>query len=975
MDDMDMDMDIPMPDELEWLEANSNLPEEDFQYLEPPELFPDDVDDRPAPVEQQTQPLQQFDKVSKSTVDINKTFQSIDCSPTSETLINGQKRPRSEDEVILERLNEKRSRSVEAEAEDDEDWLRYPQPMENEEVNVVEEVEVEEEKFVSRFASEIDGDYMPVTGLDGVRVYAKICRLDGIGGLQKFDAPTRCSGGLNLEPISALMQKVEQEAFLKTLKASSESQNEESVPEPASATEQLWVDKYAPISFTDLLSDEQTNREVLLWLKQWDSCVFGSEIRSTDEQVLSALRRHSSIPQHHRVSDRSFLGKNGRSGFGKEKSYPQCRNQENTISPYITNKKSKSTGPPEQKILLLCGSPGLGKTTLAHVAANHCGYRVVEINASDDRSASTVESKILDVVQMNSVMTDSKPKCLVIDEIDGSLGDGKGAVEVVLKMVAADKKADNRKEYNQESAMGKQSSKKSQKNAKLLRPVICICNDLYAPALRQLRQVAKVHVFVQPTVNRVVSRLKQICIKEGMATNSIALTALAEYTGCDIRSCLNTLQFLHRKRENLNMLGISSQVVGRKDMSKSGFDIWREIFHKRKVKHDRKHDNNHGPMSNEFDAMQSLLSSRGDYDLIMNGIHENILQLRYHDPGMQKTIKCLNGLGVSDLVHQYVMQTQQMSLYAYQSQIAIRIHREVAQIEKPVIEWPKSFHRYRTMLTENLEVLKSWQIKIVPYITRHLSIKSFVEDSVSPLLHILSPPTLRPVAAHLLSEKEKKDLAQLVSIMCSYSVTYKHIKSDLIPSTFGHDVKSDALVLTFDPPLTYLVCFKDYKSEHYALAPAVKQVLVHEVEKQKILSVTSINSNKTANGFREDCHASIVGETSELLTRKSNAIVSSTSKFDCKQSDPIRASTLASAKTDISLGKHHSTGTAKKPPRSSTSFFDRFVKLNNKGSQISENPKPKLATGERDSRPVLFKFNEGFTNAVKRPVRMREFLL
>ncbi|QHO12089.1 3-ketoacyl-CoA thiolase 1, peroxisomal [Arachis hypogaea] len=42
--------------------------------------------------------------------------------------------------------------------------------------------------------------------------------------------------------------------------------------------EQLWVDKYAPKSFTELLSDEQTNREVLLWLKQWDSAVFGSDV-------------------------------------------------------------------------------------------------------------------------------------------------------------------------------------------------------------------------------------------------------------------------------------------------------------------------------------------------------------------------------------------------------------------------------------------------------------------------------------------------------------------------------------------------------------------------------------------------------------------------------------------------------------------------------------------------------------------------
>ncbi|RVW12612.1 Chromosome transmission fidelity protein 18-like [Vitis vinifera] len=91
--------------------------------------------------------------------------------------------------------------------------------------------------------------------------------------------------------------------------------------------------------------------------------------------------------------------------------------------------------PVKYKILLLCGPPGLGKTTLAHVAAKHCGYRVVEINASDDRSSSIIEAKILDVVQMNSVMADSKPNCLVIDEIDGALGDGKGAVEVILKMV------------------------------------------------------------------------------------------------------------------------------------------------------------------------------------------------------------------------------------------------------------------------------------------------------------------------------------------------------------------------------------------------------------------------------------------------------------------------------------------------------------------------------------------------------------
>ena len=53
--------------------------------------------------------------------------------------------------------------------------------------------------------------------------------------------------------------------------------------------------------------------------------------------------------------------------------------------------------------------------------------------------------------------------------------------------------------------------------------------------------------------------------------------------------------------------------------------------------------------------------------------------------------------------------------------------------------------RYRMTFMEKRDILRSWHNKIAPYISRHLSIKYFVEDLVSPLLHILSPPTLRPV--------------------------------------------------------------------------------------------------------------------------------------------------------------------------------------------------------------------------------------
>lgn len=49
---------------------------------------------------------------------------------------------------------------------------------------------------------------------------------------------------------------------IKALQDSIESTDGDQAEAETIATEQLWVDKYAPSSFTELLSDEHTNREV-----------------------------------------------------------------------------------------------------------------------------------------------------------------------------------------------------------------------------------------------------------------------------------------------------------------------------------------------------------------------------------------------------------------------------------------------------------------------------------------------------------------------------------------------------------------------------------------------------------------------------------------------------------------------------------------------------------------------------------------
>ncbi|XP_058724350.1 uncharacterized protein LOC131595863 [Vicia villosa] len=954
-DDMDMmDMDIPLPEELELLESSYRIYEQeddDHYFYNPPE-------DEPELQPEQSPPQ--------------------DLASPSEPQSNSLKRTRSNsnsDSPEVEKREKVRVRAEDPPA--DEDWLRYsppPSPVR------AEEVRFSKEKTLSRFASEIDGEVMPVTAPNGDRVYTKLDRYYGEDRATKLNSGA-FSSDLALEPISVLFERLEEETFAKTLEASSETQSVVDVPETLTLHEKLWVDKYAPKSFTDLLSDEQTNREVLLWLKQWDSTVFGSEIRSTSEDVLSALKRHSTISHNQKPMGSGFPRTKGGHVWSNNR-YTNSRSRDesdNSKSSQDThNTKTRNIGAPEQKILLLCGPPGLGKTTLAHVAAKHCGYHVVEVNASDDRSTSTIEAKILDVVQMNSVLSDSKPKCLVVDEIDGALGDGKGAVEALLKMISAERKPDAGKQSLDKGQTEKKSSKKGRKIASLSRPVICICNDLYAPALRSLRQVAKVHIFVQPTVSRVVNRLKYICNKERVKANAIALTALAEYTACDIRSCLNTLQFVSKKKETLNAFDIGSQVVGKKDMSKNVLDIWKELFQRKRTK--KMERKSHDRKVSEFDTLYSLISYRGDSDLILDGIHENILQLNYHDPVMQKTVKCLDSLEVYDLLHQYIMRTQQMPLLVHLPPIAIIVHHTVAQVQKPIIEWPKSYHRYRTSMMEKMDILNTWHYKISPHIARHLSATSFVEDLISPLLHILSPPSIRPVALQLLSDKEKNDIAQLVSTMVSYAITYEKMKSDMLPNTLKYGVK-DELSLSLVPPISNFLNFKDYTSNHYVLSLAMKQVLVHEVEKHKILqaNVKTMGLENGGHGAieaRNNCipsantnnHAAIV----DKKTIESQANIFATKSNEAKTVSPnLNITNMVNSTEKVKL---LDMGNRKKPSRTSSSFFDRFIKSNVKGLQNDDGSLQKETTSAKDRSPLLFKFNEGFTNAVRRPVRMREFL-
>jgi chromosome transmission fidelity protein 18 len=159
----------------------------------------------------------------------------------------------------------------------------------------------------------------------------------------------------------------------------------------------LWTDKYRATKFVDLLGDERVHRDIMRWLKHWDFCVFGKEIPKSSAY-------HSNYNNHNQNNVNNHNPKNITPAFGAPVQ----------IDPYKR---------PAHRILMLHGPPGLGKTTVAHVAATLAGYEVLEINASDERSGTAARDRIVEAVETIGIDRSGrrgKERCIILDECDGS---------------------------------------------------------------------------------------------------------------------------------------------------------------------------------------------------------------------------------------------------------------------------------------------------------------------------------------------------------------------------------------------------------------------------------------------------------------------------------------------------------------------------------------------------------------------------
>ncbi|NWR68162.1 CTF18 protein, partial [Bucorvus abyssinicus] len=245
-----------------------------------------------------------------------------------------------------------------------------------------------------------------------------------------------------LEASQQLTEVINSETSTESLEPRGEA---EPADEEESELHCLWVDKFTPRRYMELLSDDYTNRCLLKWLKLWDTVVFGKE----------------------KVVKKAKPSSEARPPFSQPKEQQSKWKTKMQLTEEVLEAELDQHKRPKYKVALLCGPPGLGKTTLAHVITKHAGYNAVEMNASDDRSPEVFKTRIEAATQMKSVLgTNEKPNCLIIDEIDGAPA---ASINVLLNII-------HRKDGEGEAAAGP-GRRRRREGGLLLRPIICICND------------------------------------------------------------------------------------------------------------------------------------------------------------------------------------------------------------------------------------------------------------------------------------------------------------------------------------------------------------------------------------------------------------------------------------------------------------------------------------------------------------------
>ena len=183
----------------------------------------------------------------------------------------------------------------------------------------------------------------------------------------------------------------------------------------------------------------------------------------------------------------------------------------------------------KNKILLLHGPPGVGKTTLANIILNQYKYDIIEFNTSDVRNQKLIKDKLKEIFNKQnilSIMNNKKESIgIIMDELDGiSSGERSGITEFINLI----------------------NPKKNRFN----NPIICTTNSISEKKIKDVMKYSLSIKVTKPKAREIMKLIDKIDEKEQLNITDEQKLELVKKSQFDFRRLVTMMEFIFKNNQD-----------------------------------------------------------------------------------------------------------------------------------------------------------------------------------------------------------------------------------------------------------------------------------------------------------------------------------------------------------------------------------------------------------------------------------------